>query len=213
MLVLGCGYGMGAKGFQKNAATWGVILALAESKRAVDAYRTRYRKVVEFWYACKNAAIDAISNPGIEFWAGEKVYYKLVADRNKHPWLMAMLPSGRAIYYNNPKIGEGEYGLEVSAMGTNPYTKKWQRLRIIPGRFAENNTQGFCRDVLARGKLNLEDAGFELILSVHDEAVAEVPETFSDLEGYCKLMCDMPTWADGLPLAADGMIEKRYRKM
>ena len=212
ILVLGCGYGLGAKGYQKNAASWGIDISLAMATAQVNSYRERYAKVVKFWYQCKNAAIEAISNPGVEVWAG-KVYYKMVADRNKNPWLMCMLPSGRAIYYNDPMIGEGEYGLEVSAMGINSYTKKWERLRVIPGRFVENIVQGFCRDILAQGKINLDDAGFKLILSVHDEAVSLVKKTFTDLKYYCKLMCQMPAWADGLPLEADGMIEKRYRKM
>jgi len=212
MLILGCGYGLGGEGFQKNAASWGVYIDLIESHDAVKAYRLRYSKVVDFWYACKRAAINAITHPNKEFRV-HLVTYKMIKDRNGTIWLRCMLPSNRAIYYNMPKIVDGIYGPEVSAMGINPYSKKWQRLRIIPGRFVENIVQGFCRDVLAEGKLNLEAAGYPLIGSVHDEALAEVDESFTDLKHFCDTMCKMPVWAEGLPLAADGMIEKRYRKM
>ena len=108
------------------------------------------------------------------------------------------------------------YGLEVTAMGINPYTKKWQRLKIIPGRFVENIVQGMSRDIIAEGKLNLDAAGYKIIGSVHDEVILEVDKD-QDLAALQwdvdQLMCDMPQWANGLPLETEGMIEKRYRKM
>jgi DNA polymerase len=215
MLVLGCGYGLGWKGFMKNAANQGVILTPSESQDCVSGYRERYNKVVKFWYACKDAAIAAITNPGEKIYAGEtkKVYYLLVKDKNGNIWLQCMLPSGRAIYYNSPMLQEGEYGVEVSAMGIDSYTKKWTRLRIIPGRFVENIVQGFCRDLLAEGKLNLDKEGYYIIGSIHDEVIAELPKSFDNLPLYCELMCKMPSWANGLPMKAKGAIVKRYRKI
>jgi len=212
MLILGCGYGLGYKGFQKNAAKWGVYIDLVESKIAVDAYRSRYQKVVNYWYDCKRAAINAISHPGTEYIVHLTIY-KVIKDKNGTMWLRCMLPSGRAIYYNSPLIVEGTYGAEVSAMGINPYTKKWMRLKVIPGRLVENNTQALCRDVLAEGKLSLERADFKLVGSIHDEAIAEVDKDFTDLSLYCDLLCTIPNWADGLPVKAEGAIEKRYRKL
>ncbi|GAG27641.1 unnamed protein product, partial [marine sediment metagenome] len=87
------------------------------------------------------------------------------------------------------------------------------RLSVIPGRFAENIVQALSRDLLANGKLQLDDAGYDLIGSVHDEAILEVDENDDCLDNVLRLICINPDWAKGLPLKAEGMIEKRYRKM
>jgi len=207
-LVLGCGYGLGWKGFLKYMEGYGTPITDAVAQEAVSAWRARYQKVVKLWYSCKDAAINAISNPGIPFGV-----FKLVHDRNKTPWLQLTLPSGRNLYYNKPEIQEGMYGLEASAMGINPYSKKWQRLSIIPGRFVENIVQALSRDVLAQGKLNLDACGYDIIGSVHDEVLLEVDKDNDCLNHVSSLMCQMPSWADGLPLETEGIIEKRYRKM
>ena len=211
-LVLGCGYGLGWRGFLKYMEGSGTPVTHTVAQEAVNAWRARYQKVVKLWYACKDAAINAISNPGIPFIVSNCVF-KLVHDRNKTPWLQLTLPSGRNLYYNKPEIQEGKFGLEASAMGINPYSKKWQRLSIIPGRFVENIVQALSRDVLAQGKLNLDATGYDIIGSVHDEVLIEVDKDNDCLHEVSLLMCAMPKWADGLPLTTEGMIEKRYRKM
>ncbi|MBU2249823.1 MAG: hypothetical protein KKD77_23955, partial [Gammaproteobacteria bacterium] len=139
-----------------------------------------------------------------------------VRDRNKTLWLQLTLPSGRNLYYNKPIIQEGKFGPEASAIGINPYTKKWMRLSIIPGRFVENIVQAMSRDILFYGEEQLEDAGYKIIGSVYDEIIMEVPDDVDKeqtLAKVYKLMCDVPDWAKGLPLKAEGFIEKRYRKM
>lgn len=214
-LVLGCGYGLGWKGFIKYAEKNDLLITPEEAQRAVEAYRTKYNKVVKLWYQCKDAAINAISNPGIEFKVSYAIF-KMVSDRNKTQWLQLTLPSGRNLYYNKPLIREGKYGPEASAFGINPYTKKWMRLSIIPGRFVENIVQAMSRDILFHGEEALEKAGYKIIGSVYDEVILELPEDCNreeTLKDIYRLMCDMPDWAKGLPLKAEGFIEKRYRKM
>ena len=213
-LVLGCGYGLGWKGFIGYAEKNDLLITDEQAQRAVEAYRTKYNKVVKLWYKCKDAAINAISLPGIEF----KVSYatfKVVFDRNKTRWLQLTLPSGRNIYYNKPLIREGKFGPEASAYGINPYTKKWMRLSIIPGRFVENIVQAMSRDLLFHGEESLEKAGYKIIGSVYDEIILEVPENCDrekTLKDIYSIICDVPDWARGLPLNAEGFIEKRYRK-
>jgi len=211
-LVLGCGYGLGWKGFMGYMEGYGTPVVEAVAMNAVNAWRMRYNKVVKLWYACKDAAVKAIMNMGYSY-PVSNFSFKYLLDRNKTPWLQLTLPSGRNLFYNTPKIEEDSFGLGVTAMGINPYSKKWQRLKIIPGRFIENIVQALSRDILAQGKHNLDEAGFKIIGSVHDEVILEVPRWFENIEEVIKLMCKMPAWADGLPLAAEGVIEKRYRKM
>lgn len=215
MLVLGCGYGLGHVGFAENAAGWGVSISLVEANNAVKAYRKSYNKVVRLWYDCKDAAINAILHPGHEFIVN-KLVFKVIRDKNGQPWLSNMLPSGRAIYYNDPQIGEGKFGAEPNSMGINPYSKKWGRHKIIPGRFVENVVQALARDVLADAKLALYDQGYDLIGSVHDEVIIEVNDDIDKnktLDEVELVMCTSSPWANDLPLKAEGVVEKRYRKM
>ena len=214
-LVLGCGYGLGAKGFIGYAEKNDLLITPLEAQEAITAYRTKYHKVVKLWYKCKDATLNAIAHPGTEFKASYATY-KVVFDRNKTRWLQLTLPSGRNMYYNKPLIKEGNYGPEPSAFGINPYTKKWMRLSIIPGRLVENIVQAMSRDLLFYAEEALEKAGYKIIGSIYDEIILEVSEDCGKketLKDVIKIMCDGPKWAKGLPLKAEGFIEKRYRKM
>jgi DNA polymerase bacteriophage-type len=73
--------------------------------------------------------------------------------------------------------------------------------------------QGLCACLLREAMLRLEDAGYEMILSVHDEPVAEVDEGFGSVAEFEQLMCASEDWAAGMPVTADGGWRgKRYRK-
>jgi len=213
-LVLGCGYGLGWKGFIGYAEANDLLVTNLEAQDAVNAWRTKYHKVVKLWYKCKDAALNAITYPGKSFNISY-VSYRVVYDRNKTRWLQLTLPSGRCMYYNKPLIQEGKFGPEPTAFGINPYTKKWMRLKIIPGRLVENIIQAMSRDILFDAEEKLESKGYTIIGSVYDEIIFEVPEDCNrkeTLENIHKIMCEGPTWAKGLPLNTEGFIEKRYRK-
>lgn len=214
-LILGCGYGLGAKGFIGYCEQYDVYITDEEAAASVNAYRHKYAKIVSFWYNCKDAAINALTYPGTAFKVQNaiNVFYKFIKDRNGIQWLQCTLPSNRNIYYCSPMIGEGQYGPEISAMGINPYTKKWMRMSVIPGRLAENVSQATCRDVLVAGKMNLEDAGYKLVGSIYDEIIAEVDENNYSIEDFERLSCTMPDWAKGLPVRMESVVEKRYRKL
>lgn len=65
---------------------------------------------------------------------------------------------------------------------------------------------------MALAMLRLRDAGFEIVMHIHDEAVLEVPEGISSVEEICKIMAIAPEWAIGLPLRADGYECPFYKK-
>lgn len=59
----------------------------------------------------------------------------------------------------------------------------------------------------------IERAGYEIVLSVHDELLTETPDEPSyTAETLGSLMATAPSWAAGLPLAAAGFETYRYRK-
>jgi hypothetical protein len=51
-----------------------------------------------------------------------------------------------------------------------------------------------------------------MVMCVHDEAVGEQPIGNLDMQAALNAFLIRPSWAEGLPLAAEGFIEKRYRK-
>lgn len=107
---------------------------------------------------------------------------------------------------------QGETKQKVTALGVNSVTKKWERFALYGGLAQENNTQGTARDLLVNGMWKAEGAGYEVITTVYDEILCEVSQGFGDVKAFEKLICELPDWADGLPLTAGGWSGKRYRK-
>ena len=71
-------------------------------------------------------------------------------------------------------------------------------------RIVSNCTQATARDLLANGMMNLEAAGYPIVSHIHDECVLEVPFGQGSVEEACEIMACAPTWAEGLPMRADG---------
>ena len=98
-------------------------------------------------------------------------------------------------------------------MGVNQTTRQWGKQYTYSGKLCENLCQAFCRDLLANALITVEESGWPIILHIHDEIVTEVPDTdeYSEKE-LERLMCILPKWAGGFPLAAEGQRLKRYAK-
>ena len=127
------------------------------------------------------------------------------------------LPSGRVLCYCQPAIVDHpkfENSTSLSYLGVNSYTRKWERIHTYGGKLAENWTQATARDVLKTNSHDIEAAGYPLVLSVHDEAVTETPDTEDyTTERLCSILARTPWWADEeLPLSAAGFTTYRYRK-
>jgi len=130
--------------------------------------------------------------------------------RRDGAWLRIALPSGRSLCYPSPQVDEAG---KLSYMGVNQYSRKWSRLKTYGGKLAENVTQAVARDVLAANMPAIEREGYRIVLTVHDEIIAEAPGTPEFNAGHLAgLMATNPSWACGLPLAAAGFESTRYRK-
>jgi len=210
--VLGLGFGMGKDKFKVTCAKYGIHITDEFAELVVRSYRNKYHKVVSFWYDCERAAILAVENPGKIYWVNRIAY------GCQDGFLFCQLPSGRKLAYYDPKIEMkaapwGEMKPTLTFMGTDAFTKKWARQHTYGGKLVENIVQATARDIMAAAILRAEDTDeYPIILSVHDELIAEVDEGQGSVEEFEQLLTVNPAWADGLPIGAEGWRGKRYKK-
>lgn len=101
----------------------------------------------------------------------------------------------------------------LSFMGRDTYTRQWKRCGTHGGTLVENFDQASSRDLLAESMYRVDDLDdFDLLLSIHDEVIAEAaPETCS-VQEFEAIMAEVPDWAPGMPIAAEGWCGPRLRK-
>jgi len=175
------------------------------------AWRDKNNFIQAFWGEIEEAAIQAVRNPGEATRAGYVIYKKVGS------FLFCLLPSGRALSYPYPTLRDvktpwGATRQQVFYKSIDQYTRKWGDKAFYGGLGVENITQAAARDIMAEAMKRVDDAGYDVILSVHDEAVSEIPEDFGSLEEYNELMAEQPQWCPGLPISVAGWRGKRYRK-
>lgn len=212
MAILGLGYGMGHKKFVDSCKTMaGIDISEEQSKAVVQLYRSANSRIVAFWAGLNDAALCAVREPGSvqEF---NRIKYTM-----RGGYLWCVLPSKRPLAYARPKIIEretpwGSTSEAVSFEGMNSFSRKWERHDLYGGLLAENVVQAVARDLMADSMLRCEERGYEIILSVHDELVAEVPADFGSVAEFEALMSETPDWAAGCPVNAEGWEGPRYRK-
>ncbi len=177
-----------------------VFLACDSVKRA---WRKANAQIVQFWYDMDAGVRQAVIEGG-----PVRVGRHITVDK-KGNYLRVRLPSGRYLIYPSPRIDDDG----ISYFGVAQVSRKWARIRSWGGKFVENVTQAAACDLLCEALLNLEAEGYQTVLTVHDEAICEVPDTAEfSAERMEKIMCRLPKWAAGLPLAAAGFESLRYRK-
>lgn len=206
-----------------------------EAREIVQKWRAASPMIVELWggqfrgtpwaptsnefYGLEGRAVQAVLNPGQRF------TYRLISfevDQSADVLYM-ILPSGRRISYREPRLTHGAkrdgwaavYELSFMTHNSNPKMGPlgWVRMPTYGGRLAENATQAVARDIMANAVVNAETQVYPIVLRVHDELAAEVPEGFGSVREFEAIMEDLPWWAKGWPIrAAGGWRGKRYRK-
>ena len=168
-------------------------------------WRDAHPQTVALWKAASESVRAAILNKGETFAIGPHL-----KARRDGTWLRIRLPSGRYLCYLNPSIDEDG---TLVYFGINQYTRQWGRIKTYGGKIVENCTQAVARDVLAHNMPAIDDAGYPIVLSVHDELLTEpLDRPEFNTETLAALMSTNPPWAAGLPLAAAGFEAYRYRK-
>ena len=203
-LALGFGGSIGA--FSAMGRVYGVRFEEPQARRIVDAWRRANPWAVTFWQELENAYMSAVRHKGHEFSAGRITYLY----DGQHLWYM--LPSGRVLCYPFAKF-EGEH-LTYCKAAWKPAADatEWPRARLWSGLACENVTQAAAHCLLRHAMRECEKIGLNVIVTVHDEIVIEVDSPDDAKQQLEKIMVSTPLWAEGLPLAAESKIMRRYGK-
>jgi DNA polymerase len=217
--VLGLGYQMGASKFVDSCkTTYDLDIPADLAKLTVNTYRAKYKEIARMWAALEAAVVRAVSEPG--------TFVKLrqcdVSFQVLGEWMYCTLPSGRQLHYHRPMVAEVELPWstperpalkdQVSVMGLDSYTHKWTRYALYGGLLTENIVQAVSRDILAEAMFRVEEAGYPVVLTVHDEVVSERKKGTGSLSEFEGLMRVVPEWAAGCPVDVEGWTGARYRK-
>lgn len=191
---------------QKKRRTLGLPMEIYVACEVLKkAWRDAHTATVALWKAAGDSVRLAIANPGTTYDIGPHLKV-----RRDGAWLRIRLPSGRYLCYINPSVDESG---QITYFGVNQYTRQWGRIKTYGGKLVENATQAFARDVLAYNMPMIEQAGYEIVLSVHDELLTETPDRPEfNADELGRMMATAPEWAQGIPLAAAGFETERYRK-
>lgn len=210
--VLGCGFGAGPGGLSRANPT----VPMDDLRTAVTAWRSANPKVVTMW----NEMEAAVRNVAIHGGPDRRLYRVGLRGRpticgGSGRDLLIDLPSGRQLRYHDvreewyeKRLSDGStkntFGLRMTIRGA--------RLATWGGDIVQTIVQATARDIIAE---NMADAvlthGYRVVLSVHDEVVAEV-KTQQEAEALAAIMGRVPVWAAGLPVSAEPILLDYYQK-
>lgn len=211
-LALGYQGGTGAL-IQMGALAMGI--AEEELGDIVTRWRQANPAIVQFWYTLEAAAREAVEHGNrVELQNGRLVFAREWDPLNRLDFLTIRLPNGRQLFYASPHMCTNRFGRPaIGYWGVDQSSKKWTALETYGGKLAENITQAVARDCLAEALERLERAGYPVVFHIHDEVVTEVPGgSERDLERVIEIMSQVPDWAPGLPLGADGWVSPFFKK-
>ena len=188
------------------------------------AWRAEHPAIVQLWAGLQSAAITATQS-------GDLVKYRDLGFEVVDDWLTMILPNGKRLWYYKPELRM------IRPRWCNPETKteclhrtcnhqlqpqitymaqkegQWRRVTTYGGKLTENACQAVSREVLVPAMQRCEDAGYNIVLTVYDEIVCEVSESFGSEEEFVNLMeGPLPDWAKDWPITVDAWTGIRYKK-
>jgi DNA polymerase len=206
---LAFGY-MGGVPAWKKLAPPGDMSSDTDIKRYQRLWRAENSEAVLFWRKLNNRAIKAVRRPNISIPCGQ------VRFECDGTFLFMTLPSGRKLSYPFARV-ETEGRRDPVVVFKDNAKGKWADCRdgdgAYGGTWTENAVQAVARDIFAAALVRLEAAGYPVVLHVHDEIVAEVPDGFGSADEFLRILTARPDWADGMPIAAKVREGPRFCKI
>lgn len=204
-LALGYAGGVGA---MKAMGAEAMGLTERDMMESVSAWRAANPKICALWRQYGKAAEESIRYH-------RRVAANKVVFATDDTYMTIELPSSRRLFYYRPRVKEGPKGVRIIYEGMNQETKVWGEIDTHGGKIVENVVQAVSRDLIGYAMMNSEAAGFPVVMHIHDEEIAEVPDDGKDkehLDTMIKIMSQAPDWAKGLPLNAAGFTSYYYMK-
>lgn len=210
---LACGYQGGEMAVLRFATAQGLDFKAAgvEPQQIVDAFRAKYPRIRETWYACESAFRQVLTSRRSTTAEAARCIFRKYDDR-----VEIILPSGRALTYMNARLGadpRNQYR-DTSILYDTAVKGHIKTHTIYGGLITENIAQAIARDLLVNVMLQTDEAGYDIPLHVHDELLVELPEDQAEecCRGLKEVMETTPSWGEGIPLSADPSIIRRYGK-
>lgn len=205
--ILGLGYGMGAPKFLATCEAQGIAITLEMAQIALNTYRTKYNRVPALWRSLEYAFRSCILGNDIP---KTQLCKKLTLEKAENGHFVHIhLPMGRSINYFKPFLE----GRDLKYLGRNSVTRRVEALTTYGGKLVENVVQGIARDLLADKMLKLDEEGFNIVLTIHDEIICdELKDSKHTLARMESIMCDAVNWAPEIPLNVEGFASYRYKK-
>jgi DNA polymerase bacteriophage-type len=209
--VLSCGYGIGAEGFYRRFCRH-VEGGKELAAKIVAVYRNTWAPTVpHLWRDLEQTARRAMLRPNTAAVADCGVKYRLTTQAGL-PCLVCELINGKPLTYANARIdGRDKWGRPRWIY--NAYRLgQWREVAPYGGQLTENVVSALARELLVDRMFALEDAGYPIVFTVHDEIVVE----HSDIakETIERIMSERPSWAVklGVPVRVKAWVGKRYAK-
>lgn len=183
-----------------------------ELQDIVDRWRTSNPNIKRLWTKFNQAAIQAVKN-FTPVGVNGCIFRREGDFATGQDFLTVQLPSGRKLFYVHPYIGKNRFDSDsVHYFGVGKDNKNLVDLETYGGKLTENIVQAIARDCLVVTLQRLEDAGYQTVMHIHDEAVIDCPADRADLNAACELMRQPIPWAPGLILNAAGFVGEYYKK-
>jgi DNA polymerase len=202
-----------AFGYQGGLNAWRKFEPDRFSDEEVEQFKKDWRAahpaIKKFWYAIDRATWEAVRQREKVIRCGRLLI------KCSGMFLFIKLPSGRKLAYPYPRIEIEDLQHQVVVF-KDASSGQWRDIRhgngAYGGLWTENIVSGISRDLLAAALLRLEHKKYPAVLHVHDEIVCEVPIGFGSTAEFTRLMTTPPSWALGLPIAANAWSGPRFSK-
>lgn len=202
--VLGLGYGMGYKKFRHT-------LKIGQFGPPVDMPLERCEDIVKAWRASNSHIVSAWSDAEktmrFAFFGTDKPveYGCLVFERHKRDGFIHG-PNGLYLRYHN---------IEMDEVGEMSYSTRKGRTKLYGGIIIENIIQWLSRIIIGEQMLQAQaELDMRIVTCTHDEIVGISPKKHAEAnqQRLVEIMSITPDWAEGWPLAAEGVVNTVYMK-
>lgn len=169
------------------------------AQKIINVFRNSNPKVVDLWQEA-DTALHAMFNDD-EYAFGGPTGDLLKTEKNA-----IILPNGMRLRYEGLEYGKDGFSYMRRKEG------RVQRVKAYGGSVVENCVQALARIPTMNMMMKADKVGLQVALQVHDEIVVVAPDESAQAayDWMIAKMRQVPKWAEGLPLDAEGGLAKRY---